>query len=205
MHFWDKQECISLKYIVKNILPYSELKCFAFYFLLIDIFFLFSFVWAKYDYPFCFYYLLIAVIWNDTTTWTSVKRGYNFLILRNLINGVEKKSGSAFIQYRAFKDFSSASIVQKYMWDRPVAGKKQNEMHRMKQRERDKKREGEEEGRRESKQEGTTQADVPFLLMHPCATTAFTSLQLCCMQSTLDFQNSVLSMLQILQPICKAT
>lgn len=120
-------------------------------------------MWAKYDYPFCFYDLLIAVIWNDTTTWTSVKRGYNFLILRNLINWVEKKSGSAFIQYHGFKDFSSLSIVQKCMWDRPAAGKKQNKIHRMKQRQKDKKREGDEEGRRESKKEATAQADVPLL------------------------------------------
>lgn len=88
-----------------------------------------------------------------------------------MINRVEKKkSGSGFIQCCGFKDFSSPSIVQKYMGDRPVAEKKQNKLHRMKQRERGIKRgkERREEGRRESKQEeGTTWADVPLLTHAP--------------------------------------
>lgn len=89
-----------------------------------------------------------------------------------MINRVEKKnkSGSAFIQCCGFKDFSSPSIVQKYMGDHPVAEKKQNKLHRMKQRERGRKRgkERRAEGRRESKQEeGTTWADVPLLTHAP--------------------------------------
>jgi len=74
--------------------------------------------------------------------------------LRNLINGVEKKSGSGFIECCGFKDFSSPSIVQKYIGDSPVAGKKQNKMHRMIQRERGRKREREKEGKRKRGKEG---------------------------------------------------
>lgn len=50
------------------------MNCFAFYFLLVYIFFLLSFLWVKDDYPFYFYGLLIAVVSNDTSTWTSLER-----------------------------------------------------------------------------------------------------------------------------------
>lgn len=168
-------------------------------------------MWVKDDYPFYFHDLLIAVIWNDTTTWTSVKRGYHFLILRNLINGVEKKSGSGFIQCCGFKDFSIPSIVQKYMGDSPVAGKKQNKMHRMKQRERGRKskrkrrKERKKEGGKASKKNEPRGLMFHCSLMHPHATTAFTSLQLCWTQSTPNFQTSVLKILQILQLVYRAT
>lgn len=51
-----------------------------------------------------------------------------------------KKIKSNFIQCYGCKDFSDHSIVQKYMGDSPVAGKKQRKMRRMKQRERERKK-----------------------------------------------------------------
>lgn len=99
-----------------------------------------------------------------------------------MINRVEKKiSGSGFIQCCGFKDFSSPSIVQKYMGDRPVAEKKQNKLHRMKQRERGIKRgkERREGGRKEGKQARRRNHLGWCSLAHSCTHMPLQHLQVC--------------------------
>lgn len=154
----------------------------------------------KDDYPFHFYDLFITVIWNDTTTWISVRRCYHSLMLGNPINAMEnKQTRSSFIQCCGFKDFSNPLIVQKHMEDHPIARKKWNKMHQMKQMEREGRRKrwvgGEKGGKARKKQEMSVLM-FPCSLMHPCASVAFVSLQLCWMQSTTDFQTLFLKILR---------